>query len=186
MVICYFSALEIGRLPRDALPFQTCDCNLKVCLVQTYATKETAMDDSSEQSSNHSATSDENSDLPEFSNASDDSSSTQIRLNTGVKLMTTSFGKNLETQMKKKNYTVSSLAKAINESSKSVREWIGVGARMPRSPDVLKKLCNVLDVSVHELLFGEPDPQSLLTQLIEKTEIHTGLYEISIKKVSPK
>jgi hypothetical protein len=57
---------------------------------------------------------------------------------------------------------------------------------MPRDPQVLKKLAEYFDCSVYFLLFGEEDPKSLIGEILEKTEIHTGIYEISIKKVKTK
>lgn len=97
-----------------------------------------------------------------------------------------SFGENLERLMKEKRYNVSSLAQELGIPSKTVHEWVGKGGRMPRKPEVLRQLSDVLNVSVYCLLYGEEDPRSALNQILEKTEIHTGLYEITIKKVNPK
>lgn len=100
--------------------------------------------------------------------------------------MAKSFGENLDGLMRSRNLTPSTLAAKLGESVKTVREWIGAKGRMPRNPEVLKKLSEVFNVSLHYLMFGEEDPKSLVAQILEKTELHTGLYEISIKKVIPK
>ena len=43
-----------------------------------------------------------------------------------------------------------------------------------------------MDVSVHYLLYGEEDPKSIIGELLEKAEIMTGLFEITVKKISKK
>ena len=95
-----------------------------------------------------------------------------------------SFGENLEALMKEKRFSVSALAKELELPSKTVHEWVGKGGRMPRNPDVLKRLSEVFGTSVHHILFGVEDPKSGLGVLLESSEIHTGLYEITIKKVN--
>lgn len=97
-----------------------------------------------------------------------------------------SFGQNIEELMTQKRYTVSTLAKELKVPAKTVHEWVGKNGRMPRNPDVIRKLSEILSVSLHFLMFGEEDPRNPLNQFLEKTEIHTGLYEITIKKVNPK
>jgi transcriptional regulator with XRE-family HTH domain len=92
------------------------------------------------------------------------------------------FSTNLKRLMNEKRITGRALAKAIDVPFKTLQEWISAG-RMPRQPEAIKKLAEYFDVSTHFLLFGEEDPHSLIGNILEKTEIHTGLYEISIKKV---
>ncbi len=106
-------------------------------------------------------------------------------MNNGV-MASKSFGENLEKLMKERRFSVSALAKHLEVPAKTVHEWVGKGGRMPRNPEVLKNIAGILDVSIHFLLYGAEDPKSSLTQLLDKSEIHTGLYEITIKRVSPK
>lgn len=120
---------------------------------------------------------DDNSVYPNNSSSGDENS---------VSMAKHSFGENLERLMKERRYTVASLAKELGTPSKTVHEWIGKGGRMPRNPEVLRQLSEVLNVSLYCLLYGEEDPRSALSQILEKTEVHTGLYEITIKKVNPK
>jgi transcriptional regulator with XRE-family HTH domain len=94
-----------------------------------------------------------------------------------------SFGENLENLMADKNVSISKLAKDIDVSAKTVQEWVGKTGRVPRNLDSIKKLSEYFDVSVHFLLFGEEDNRNIINDILEKTEIHTGLYEITIKKV---
>jgi transcriptional regulator with XRE-family HTH domain len=100
--------------------------------------------------------------------------------------MARSFGENLETLMREKRFSVSVIAKELSMPAKTVHEWVGKDGRMPRNPDVLKRLADLLNVTVYFLLYGEEDPRSPLNHFLEKTEIHTGMYEITIKKVNSK
>jgi transcriptional regulator with XRE-family HTH domain len=77
-------------------------------------------------------------------------------------------------------------AKDIGVNQKTVSSWLGDNGSFPSDPLVIKKIAEKFDISVHELLFGEQDPKSLLGELLNKTEVHTGLYEITIKKVNVK
>ena len=88
--------------------------------------------------------------------------------------------------MKQKNLSVRTLSKQINTPYKTVQEWVGTNSRMPRDPEVLRKLSEFFNCSVYYLLFGKEDPKSLIGEILEKTEIHTGMYEITIKKVKTK
>lgn len=97
--------------------------------------------------------------------------------------MTKTFGEVLKQLMSERNLSVSHLAKAINCPPKTVQEWLGPHGRIPRDLDVLKRLAQFFNCSTHSLLFGEEDPRGILGDILEKTEIHTGLYEITIKKV---
>ena len=94
------------------------------------------------------------------------------------------FGENLKDLMKRDRVSVAELGKAVGEPTKTIQEWVGRG-RTPRSLDAIPKLAAFFNVSTHFLLCGEEDPRSGIGQLLDKTELHTGLYEISIKKVIP-
>ena len=97
-----------------------------------------------------------------------------------------SFGKILEELIKHHNMSISQFAKKIGVSPKTAQEWVGSRGRFPNSPKIIKNIANEFNISVHELLYGEPDPTSLIGAILEKTEIHTGLYEINIRKVKVK
>lgn len=94
------------------------------------------------------------------------------------------FGVNLALMLKGRKITGKKLAEELGVSYKTVQEWIGPNGRVPRNPDSIKKLAQYLGITTHRLLFGEDDPQSIIGAVLEKTEIHTGLYEITIKKVN--
>jgi transcriptional regulator with XRE-family HTH domain len=97
--------------------------------------------------------------------------------------MNRSFGEQLKILMSERNITASKLAKIIGVSPKTVLEWVDKGGRMPRSVIHIRKLSDYFKISVHQLLFGEDDPRGMAENLFEKTEIHSGLYEITIKKI---
>lgn len=95
------------------------------------------------------------------------------------------FGENLKAMMQGRNTTAVDLAKAINVPLKSVREWLQHD-RFPRDPDIIKRLSGFFGCSVHKVMYGTEDPFNLIGNVLEKTEIHTGMYEITVKKVNPK
>ena len=93
------------------------------------------------------------------------------------------FGENLQKLMSERNLSGRDLAKQLRIPYKTLQDWIGPGARMPRDPEILKKLAKYFNRSVHWILFGEEDPHNLISEILEKSEIHTGLYEITVKRV---
>ena len=95
------------------------------------------------------------------------------------------FGERLERLCKERGIAVNELARRISISSKTVHEWVGTSGRLPRNPQHLKALSQFFGVSLDFLLFGEENHINL-ENLISKTELHTGLYEISIRRVSQK
>jgi len=96
------------------------------------------------------------------------------------------FGKRLEELCKENGVSVNELSRSISVSSKTVYEWIGSTGRLPRDPEHLKALAKFFSVSLEFLLFGEVSQMTSIDSLFSKTEIHTGLYEITIKKAEPK
>lgn len=96
------------------------------------------------------------------------------------------FGENLERMISKKYKSVSAFAKEVGINKKTLEGWVGKNARFPSKPEYIKSMAEALDVSVHELLYGYMDNKEPFAAMLEKTEIHTGLYEISIKKVIKK
>ena len=93
------------------------------------------------------------------------------------------FGTTLNELMQNRKLSSRALAELLGVPYRTVQEWIGPGNRIPRDPGVLKKLAEHFQCSVHYLLFGVEDPNSILSEILDKSEIHTGLYEITIKRV---
>lgn len=98
--------------------------------------------------------------------------------------MSKTFSSNLKQLMKSRNLSAGELSKAIDIPSKTIQEWLN--DRMPRNPEAIKKIANYFNCSTHFVLFGEEDPKSMLSDLLNKTEIHSGLYQITISKVIEK
>lgn len=100
--------------------------------------------------------------------------------------MESNFGHTLQALMDERRTSGRELAAAIDVPYKTIQEWLGSKSRMPRDPEALRRLAEFFGCSVHYLLFGEEDPHGLVGEILEKTEIHTGLYEITIRKVRSK
>lgn len=98
-------------------------------------------------------------------------------------LMCKSFGEILKNLIEQHHITVRKFADGIGVSPQTANEWLGKQGRFPNSPDILKKVSNYFDISVHELLFGEPDPKSLIGSILEKTEIHSGYYKLTVERI---
>lgn len=107
-------------------------------------------------------------------------------LNKNIGLKMKPFGENLKELLKQHNLTVRAASKKLDIPQASLNEWVGSPNRLPRDAGVIKKLAEFFNISVHELIYGTQEPKSIIGELLEKTEIHTGLYEISIKKVKAK
>lgn len=94
------------------------------------------------------------------------------------------FAKTLKTLIRRRATTTNELAREINVSPKTISDWLS--GRTPRDLDAVRRCSEFFGVSVHYLLYGEEDKKNLIEEILEKTEVHTGLYEISIRKVISK
>lgn len=94
------------------------------------------------------------------------------------------FAKTLKTLIRRRATTTNELAREINVSPKTISDWLS--GRTPRDLDAVRRCSEYFGVSVHFLLYGEEDKKNLIEEILEKTEVHTGLYEISIRKVISK
>lgn len=94
------------------------------------------------------------------------------------------LSKTLRALIRRNGLTITSLAKDIGVSAKTVNEWLA--GRSPRDMNAVKRCAERLGVSLHYLLFGENENADFLQDVLKKTVLHTGLYEITVKKVSSK
>lgn len=99
-------------------------------------------------------------------------------------VMSKEFGVILEDLIKSRNLSVRQFSKDIGLKPSTVNEWIGKNGRFPSSPDIIKKLARYFEITVHELLYGEPEESSSLDKILNKEEVFSGVYEITLKKVS--
>jgi len=102
-----------------------------------------------------------------------------------MKKLSGDFGERLEKLCKDRGISINELSRRIGVSSKTVHTWVGKNGSTPRRPDDLKKLCDFFGVSLEFLVFGE-DRSENIEALFSKSEVHTGLYEITIKRVAKK
>lgn len=98
--------------------------------------------------------------------------------------MSKEFGIILEDLIKSRNLSIRQFSQDIGFKPSTVNEWIGKNGRFPSSPEVLKKLSIYFNISIHELLYGEPEQSVTIQSLLKKDEAFSGIYEISLKKVS--
>lgn len=97
---------------------------------------------------------------------------------------TTDFGTQLEKLCRERGISINELARRLSISSKTVHEWVGKSSRLPRNPEHLKKLSEFFSVSLEYLLFGKECDRIFSDSFSMRSDIHTGLYEITIKKVA--
>ncbi len=91
--------------------------------------------------------------------------------------------KNLQRLMKDKNISISQLATEANVPKSNITKWINNDA----NPNLgqLAKVADYFQTSIDELVFDKTQDHDI-EDLFNKLEIHTGLYEVIIKKVSKK
>lgn len=89
---------------------------------------------------------------------------------------------NLKKILEEKEISVSELAKKTGVPKSTILTWLA-----GRTPDLIQldKVTQFLGVSIDEIAFDRKR-EDILSQLFEKVEVHSGLYEISIKKVNKK
>ena len=90
------------------------------------------------------------------------------------------FAENLSQAMKSRNLSFAELAKKAGISKSTIHGWT-TGRRVQDLKE-LKKVAQVLKISIHELAFGEPDPFESMPQEILR-ELFTGDVRVTIHKV---
>lgn len=86
----------------------------------------------------------------------------------------------LSTICKQRKISLASLARKAGVPPQTLHNWI-VG-RKSINPDQLKNIANVLEVSVHYLLFGEPDPHEQPSEEILR-EIFSGDVRVTLHRI---
>lgn len=82
--------------------------------------------------------------------------------------------------MKGRDVTLSQLSKLSGVSKPTIHGWIH--GRKVRNFDHLKKIALILKISIHELLYGEPDPFESATREILR-ELFTGDVRVTIHRI---
>ncbi len=95
------------------------------------------------------------------------------------------LGKNLEEILKLKEITLSELAKATSVPRTTLIGWVKGTSASPNL-EQLDRVASYLKVSIEELAFGRKTKQPELADLLDSATVHTGLYKLTIEKVTPK
>lgn len=89
------------------------------------------------------------------------------------------FSKNLIRACKEKGLTISQLSRLSGVKQPTLHGW--TTGRSVHNLDDLKKVCIILEVSVHKLLFGSPDPLEAKSLTLDK--ILTGEFQVTIHRI---
>jgi len=90
--------------------------------------------------------------------------------------------KNLNEFLKKNKISISELAKETGVPKSNISKWLSGSTP---NLEQLDKVAQFFNLSIEELAFGRETKNSI-NDIIDKFEIHSGLYEINIKKVNVK
>lgn len=90
------------------------------------------------------------------------------------------LGSKLNQLCKAQGLSLSRLAKEAGVPIQTVHAW--TTGRKSINPDQIKKVASFLKISVHELLFGEPDPHEGVGEEILK-EIFSGDLRITLHRI---
>jgi transcriptional regulator with XRE-family HTH domain len=92
------------------------------------------------------------------------------------------LSKNLRNLLNEKNLSVSALARETGVPKTNIQQWLNGS-----SPNIeqLNMVASYFAVSIDYLAFNKED-QDVVSQIFSKLEVHTGLYEISVKKMQRK
>jgi transcriptional regulator with XRE-family HTH domain len=91
-----------------------------------------------------------------------------------------SLGKNILQRCKEKGMTLSKLAKLSGVKQPTLHGW--TTGRSVHNIEDLKKVCAVLEVGLHELIFGRSDPFEKKTPIFEQTV--SGQIKITISHIT--
>lgn len=93
------------------------------------------------------------------------------------------FGKNLERLLLSRGMTISTLAKKTGVSKSTLQGYVGASGNFPSNPMVLKAIAEVFEISVHQLIFGEPDPFSVSKNISDEISLE-GHFKIQLQRIS--
>lgn len=93
------------------------------------------------------------------------------------------LGSKLNQLCKAQGLSLSRLAKEAGVPMQTVHAW--TTGRKSINPDQLKMVASVLKISIHQLMFDEPDPYASLGEEVLK-EIFSGDIRITLHKIEKK
>lgn len=89
------------------------------------------------------------------------------------------LSKNLLLLCKKRKISIAALAKKSGVKQPTLHGW--TTGRSVQNLDDLKKVCDVLEVGLHTLLYGEPDPHEVNEKILK--EIFKGDIRVTIHRI---
>lgn len=90
------------------------------------------------------------------------------------------LSQNLSKLMKQKEFSLKSLSEKSGVAKSTIHGW-AIGRKV-RDLTELKKVAEILKVSLHSLVFGEPDPyESISPEVL--SEIFSGDVRVSIHRI---
>ena len=93
------------------------------------------------------------------------------------------LGKKINQLCKERGLSVSRLAKEAGVPIQTVHAW--TTGRKSINPDQIRKVASVLKVSIHQLMFDEPDPFEVMdTEIIE--ELFSGDVRVTVHRINKK
>lgn len=93
------------------------------------------------------------------------------------------IGLKLQKVCKDRRLSISSLAKQAGVPLATLHAW--TTGRKSINPDQIRKVAAVLEISLHELLFDEPDPfETKSTEILK--EIFSGDVRVTLHKIERK
>lgn len=103
--------------------------------------------------------------------------------NDKISMAKDTFGKNLEKLLSDFDMSITTLAKKTGISKSTLQGYVGPAGNFPSNPMVFKALSEVFGLSIHELIFGEPDPYSEVNT--DRNTIYLkGEYKIYLEKIT--
>ncbi len=92
------------------------------------------------------------------------------------------LAKNLKQLLEDREITISALAKATDVPKSTISTWLA-----GRTPDLIQldKVARYLGTNIEALAFGRKQ-EDIFSEIMQKVEIHSGLYEITVKKIVKK
>lgn len=92
------------------------------------------------------------------------------------------LGKNIIKRCKEKGITITQLARLSGVKQPTLHGW--TTGRSVKNIEDLKKVCSVLEIGIHELIFGSPDPHGEKSPIFEKCL--SGEVRITISQITKK
>ena len=90
-------------------------------------------------------------------------------------------GEIIQAECKRRGWTITDLSKKAGVPKTTIHSW--TGGRTPNL-EQLKLVSEALEVSVHRLAFGKPDPQERAMSVKTLTELFSGDIRVTIHKIN--